>query len=644
MLGRKTNGPSLFPNIKNDIHRSTSKGIVSAIISASENNTSLGWVGVDDGSDTESKSIPPRPIENDPQVFDILAKDSLHFIHYGKCDTTMTSATTEKLVEKLTREMGNGYLLLILFLLILFFLYTYLDSQFLMDFFLTFRQFLTPIKLCKLLILRFRWALLDNTDERRLVRIRTFVVIRHWLTHYWAYDFMDSRTLRFMLCTFLSQLRTHSVILASPRDELIIKNLRNVLKRQRKFYKNGNTELPWSSKKPSFSSCSNERKDSAIGLQVASSNTSTHDCTKKDTHAWTDKMKRSIQKTVATIKVHHSGCTQHQEKVCLLNPPQHSSFNQIKTIFLNTHWLPSLKSAGAMKPIVMQYRSEIIAQQFCIIEQSMLMDVTWDELIELRWKKRSFSKRRPDINPLDQTEEIEEHTDFRLDQSAGIDTLIGFFNLTCQWIASEIVKMQSIDSRVKLIEKFIRIASKCYHHRNYSSLMQILLGLQSPAVSRLEKTWERVGPSEIQFFKQLKEMAKPFKNWKNVRDCMSKAIEDIAESSAVESILTHSNFEAVENAQGCIPFLGLYLSDLVFLAELPTFIESDMDDSSKEEDEGDKELNERLSNHLVNYNKFRITGKLSFLCFYQQTHTNDIHSFSNKTCTGISGVIKGLSL
>lgn len=41
-----------------------------------------------------------------------------------------------------------------------------------MDFFLTFRQFTTPIKLCKLLILRFRWALLEENDERRLVRIR----------------------------------------------------------------------------------------------------------------------------------------------------------------------------------------------------------------------------------------------------------------------------------------------------------------------------------------------------------------------------------------------------------------------------------------------------------------------------------------
>ena len=48
-----------------------------------------------------------------------------------------------------------------------------LDHDFVMDFFLTFRQFTTPIRLCKLLILRFRWALLEEkNDQRSLVRIR----------------------------------------------------------------------------------------------------------------------------------------------------------------------------------------------------------------------------------------------------------------------------------------------------------------------------------------------------------------------------------------------------------------------------------------------------------------------------------------
>lgn len=133
--------------------------------------------------------------------------------------------------------------------------------------------------------------------------------------------------------------------------------------------------------------------------------------------------------------------------------------------------------------------------------------------------------------------------------------------------------------------------------------MQILLGLQSPAVTRLERTWQKVDHRQIELFHQLKEMAKPFRNWKNVRDCMTKATEEIAESFAVESILTESR-QYEGHGNGCIPFLGLYLSDLVFVAELPTFIESNGD-----RDDREKELSERLGNHLVNFNKFRIAGK-----------------------------------
>lgn len=86
--------------------------------------------------------------------------------------------------------------------------------------------------------------------------------------------------------------------------------------------------------------------------------------------------------------------------------------------------------------------------------------------------------------------------------------------------------------------------------------MQILLGLQAPGVSRLEKSWQRIDPYEKQIFNELKEMAKPFRNWKNVRDTMSKAVEDIAESPAVESVLAKVPCISMIGCRGCIPFLG----------------------------------------------------------------------------------------
>ncbi|KAI7861267.1 hypothetical protein BDF14DRAFT_1746979 [Spinellus fusiger] len=62
------------------------------------------------------------------------------------------AATVEKLVEKLTST---------------------LDYNFMTDFFLTYRTFISPTQLCKLLILRFRWALENDEENRRVVRVRS---------------------------------------------------------------------------------------------------------------------------------------------------------------------------------------------------------------------------------------------------------------------------------------------------------------------------------------------------------------------------------------------------------------------------------------------------------------------------------------
>ncbi|KAI9317885.1 ras guanine nucleotide exchange factor domain-containing protein [Dichotomocladium elegans] len=490
---------------------------------------------------TQKDITPTPPIENEPRVFDLLAADTPSFITYStqeNGDRVMASATVEKLVEKLTREM---------------------DSQFLMDFFLTYRQFMTNIKLCKLLILRFRWALLEDTDERFLVRIRTFVVIRHWLTHYWQQDFEPSRTLRFMLSTFLSEVRTHPTILQSPRDERIVHSLRTLVKQQRKLHTPAHVDprLP----------DEDRLRDSSIHSSSS-------------TFLQTQRRRQANDRLSLPKSIHNN----------------------------------SNNNSNGYYPLILEYRSEIIAQQFCRIEQQLLQQVTWEELIELRWRTRMAE--------------------------GGVNQLINHFNYTCQWITSEIVRTPTIDIRVRVVEKYIRIANKCYRHRNYSTLMQILLGLQSPAVSRLEKTWQRVSVFEIQTLNELKEIAKPFKNWKNVREAMIQAIENIAESSAVEEILTASrrqhpsmpgrDFTTANSSysgggggssssssnEGCIPFLGLYLSDLVYNAELPTFLNPPSTSSCCDTPDNERVLQHddallfRLSTHHVNYNKHRITGKV----------------------------------
>jgi GDP/GTP exchange factor required for growth at low temperature len=116
-----------------------------------------------------------------------------------------------------------------------------LDSDLLTDFFLTYRSFLSPLCLLSLLITRFEWALATPTspeDEagRRIVRVRTYVVIRHWLLNYFVEDFVPERKLRMKLTTWLNAVSRHPKAKSNTSDHQLLKNLKKLVRRFKKSY------------------------------------------------------------------------------------------------------------------------------------------------------------------------------------------------------------------------------------------------------------------------------------------------------------------------------------------------------------------------------------------------------------------------
>ena len=116
-----------------------------------------------------------------------------------------------------------------------------IESDLMTDFFLTYRSFLSPIALSQLLIDRFEWALLDGkTPEdiagRRIVRVRTYVVIRHWLLNYFREDFAPSRDLRSVFTEWLNRMGKNERLRASPTDLRLIKSLKKVVKKLKAAY------------------------------------------------------------------------------------------------------------------------------------------------------------------------------------------------------------------------------------------------------------------------------------------------------------------------------------------------------------------------------------------------------------------------
>ncbi|KAJ4308740.1 Guanine nucleotide exchange factor lte1 [Neodidymelliopsis sp. IMI 364377] len=83
---------------------------------------------------------------------------------------------------------------------------SFLDYELLSDFFLTFRAFLSTRDLVAYLIARLRWAVDRQDDFGRIVRVRTFVALRHWILNYFVDDFVPSHHLRTYFCNLVNGL------------------------------------------------------------------------------------------------------------------------------------------------------------------------------------------------------------------------------------------------------------------------------------------------------------------------------------------------------------------------------------------------------------------------------------------------------
>ncbi|ORZ01282.1 ras guanine nucleotide exchange factor domain-containing protein [Syncephalastrum racemosum] len=787
------------------------------------------------------------------------------------------AATVEKLVEKLTVS---------------------LDYTFMTDFFLTYRTFISPSQLCNLLILRFRWGMETDSEERRIVRIRTFVVMRHWLLNYFVHDFIPCRELRVILTSFLNSLPFHPLVKHSPRDQRIVKSLKRVVRRLKKvYYVSSSTSERVKVIPPPPPTEDQERVEEMVRAKLAQSpmrrktdlvssvdvsdrhhgNMAVQDTrsapvvvvgsvrTPRGTPVEGGEMrgpsneaKRSNLSSVSlarlgsrsqlkqeAVKQSYMRRMEQQKRYMLndgkkyssstiaqsindnaeagegdmggeasnrssmisdnslesalspgttdaetdsedededeedegdgedeeedgdrdtgndsvtVNPPQKEQFNderltarlererrrleeeeeQRRAAFFsnktdgadktrrlsaptvdgnkarkngfkkqqsfdsgfdktsskgislrslkqrsgsrssshapvhptdacfgetNTPVQPSVTSSGDLPrmveldipreqqassiagtpamyplPFILYFRSDRMARQFCLIEAQVLLNIDWEEMVHCRWTKMStqpFTRGNGAVGEegeesfsIDYATDEEDEVNYtrrmrqkqlaRQEHEGGVEQVINRFNAVCQWVASEIVRTRYLDDRVRVVEKFIRLAQKCKVYCNFATLVQILLGLQSPAVSRLQKTWSRVGTTEMRLLDQLSVFTSPMKNWKHIRDSMTQVAEEYGMSPVeVQIEMPGTNHHAFSKTKikipfgGCIPFLGIYLSDLVFNSEQPPYIQPNLENHriyhANTRTYTDS-ISPVLLQPLVNFRKHRITA------------------------------------
>ncbi|KAL1960880.1 hypothetical protein VTO42DRAFT_5863 [Malbranchea cinnamomea] len=128
-----------------------------------------------------------EPIE--PSIFDTLLSqmDDPSVVRYLKGTNQITAATPARIVAQISSD-------------------SFMDYELVSDFFLTFRSYLSLSNLLSLLLARLEWAIDRLEDDGRIIRIRVFAALRHWILNYFVDDFVPNRNLRVQFCDRINKL------------------------------------------------------------------------------------------------------------------------------------------------------------------------------------------------------------------------------------------------------------------------------------------------------------------------------------------------------------------------------------------------------------------------------------------------------
>nr|XP_004660498.1 ras-specific guanine nucleotide-releasing factor 1 [Jaculus jaculus] len=176
-----------------------------------------------------------------------------------------------------------------------------------------------------------------------------------------------------------------------------------------------------------------------------------------------------------------------------------------------------------------------IAEQLTLLDHLVFKKIPYEEFFGQGWMKVEKNERTPYIM------KTTKH-----------------FNDISNLIASEIIRNEDINARVSAIEKWVAVADICRCLHNYNAVLEITSSMNRSAIFRLKKTWLKVSKQTKALIDKLQRLVSSEGRFKNLR-------------------------EALKNCDPpCVPYLGMYLTDLAFIEEgTPNYTEDGLVNFSK---------------------------------------------------------------
>eukprot|EP00300_Choanocystis_sp_HF-7_P018491 c20054_g1_i4.p1 GENE.c20054_g1_i4~~c20054_g1_i4.p1 ORF type:complete len:435 (+),score=136.95 c20054_g1_i4:37-1341(+) len=188
-----------------------------------------------------------------------------------------------------------------------------------------------------------------------------------------------------------------------------------------------------------------------------------------------------------------------------------------KKLKLRKKSVSMFNSDGPADDILSQDPADI-AEQLTLISSHIFRQIRAKEFLNQNWSKS------PDLAP-------------------NITALINRFNALSLWVEVQVLSSDDPKRRAVNLSKLIRIASECEKLQNYNDAKSLVAGINSAAVFRLKKTWEKVKDKDRQTLEDMNKLIDGNKNFAELRSHLAKL------------------------EPPTIPYLGMFLTDLVFIEQ-----------------------------------------------------------------------------
>jgi hypothetical protein len=168
---------------------------------------------------------------------------------------------------------------------------------------------------------------------------------------------------------------------------------------------------------------------------------------------------------------------------------------------------------------ILEFDALEIARQLCLMTSHVYCEIKPEELLRLGSNKKIASK------------------------ASNVLSLQKFNTDLAYTVNDTILAPTEAKKRALVIKHWIRIAGCCLETRNFECMMAIVESLRTSMIQRLRRTWELVPKKTKTKFDELKAIVDVDENWKSLRHHVNEA------------------------SAPCLPFLGIYLTDLTFIVQ-----------------------------------------------------------------------------